>query len=155
MQELGVPAARTPDQGVVEWFVDAFGLFLNTLRLHPNALPVIATRPITGDAGMRAAEAVLFELRAIGVPPADSMAALLALTQTTIAIALTENERDPDVMDPNVRQKVMDCYMALSPDEFPLFLEGLTHAPEKDWTRIHQFAISTYISGLLAIYSRT
>jgi hypothetical protein len=152
MSELGVPDPRTPGSDVTDWFVHSFGEFLETLRLHPNVLTVMATRPITGDAGMRAAECVLRELHAIGLPPDAAMAALMTLTNLTITMALMEVSRDPEVMDPAVKAKVDACYHALSPEDFPLFLNGLTHAPGKDWTRIHEFSIRTFVTGLISIY---
>ena len=153
MTELGVPDPRLPGEDITEWFVRSFGEFMETLRKHPNVLTVMSTRPITGDAGMRAAECVLRELHAIGLPPDAAMAALMALTTITITMALTEVSRDPDVMDPAIKAKVDACYMNLSPEEFPLMLDGITRVPVKDWSRIHEFTIRTFVTGLLAMYS--
>ena len=90
MNELGVACPRDSDEDVVEWFVAAFHNFYGVLRSHPNVLTVMATRPITGDAGLRSAECVLRELHAIGLPAEDAMAALMSLTTMTIASGLDD-----------------------------------------------------------------
>lgn len=152
MNELGVACPRGPEEDITEWFVCAFRNFWEVLRAHPNVLTVMATRPITGDAGLRSAERVLQELHAIGLPASDAMAVLMSLTTMTVAIALAEAGRAPDKMDPSVRAKIEQCYLALSPAEFPLFLEGIGQSPESDWRRIFEFSIRVYVSGLVAIY---
>lgn len=152
MNKLGVPDPRKAGQDVVEWFEYCFCEFMDMLRLHPNVLPVMSSRPITGDSGMRAAETVLSELQGIGVPAAESFAALVGLTNITIMMAMNEVSRNPETMDPAVLAKVEDCYRNLPPEEFPLVLGGLCHAPTKDWSTIHRFAIRMYVTGLLCTY---
>lgn len=152
MTELGVPEPRQEGEPVADWFVRAFGDFMETLRQHRNVLTVMAQRPVTGEAGMRAAECVLRELRAIGLPPNDSMAALSALTTMTISLALMEASRDPETMDPSVRQKVEDFYQSLPPEEFPLVLDAITRPCVSDWGFVHEFSIRTMIAGLIATY---
>ena len=112
----------------------------------------LATRPITGDAGLRSAERVLYELQGIGLPSADAMAALMSLTTMTVAIALAEAGRSPESMDPSVRAKIESCYLALPPAEFPLFLEGLAQPPAKDWGQIFDFSIRVFVAGLVSLY---
>jgi hypothetical protein len=121
------------------------------LRAHPNVLTVMATRPITGGAGLQSAEIVLRELHDLDFDLDAAMAALMSMTQLTIAIALAEAGRSPEMMDPAVRDKVAACYLALPPDEFPLFLAGLSQPPIEDWSRIFDFTIRTFVAGLLAI----
>lgn len=150
MTELGVAQPRTPGEDQTEWFLRSFGEFYQVLRAHPNVLTVMATRPITGDAGLRSAECVLRELCDMGLALEPAMAALMSLTQTTIAIALAEAGRDPAMMDPAVKDKIVACYLALSPDEFPLFLAGLGQTPVKDWTKVFDFTIRTFVAGLMA-----
>jgi TetR/AcrR family tetracycline transcriptional repressor len=152
MNKLGVPEPRRDDQGVVEWFEYSFGEFMDRLRLHPNVLPVMASRPITGESGMRAAECVLRELHDIGLPPDEAFAALVGLTNMTIMMAMNEVARNPETMDPAILAKVEDCYRNLSPEEFPLVLNGLSYAPTKDWTKIHRFAIRMYVTGLICTF---
>lgn len=152
MQELGVPEQRQEGEPVAEWFVRAFGGFMETLRKHRNVLTVIAQRPITGEAGMRAAECVLRELRSIGLPPNDAMAGLSALTTLTITVAMMEASRDPATMDPAIRQKVEECYGSLSPEEFPLVLDGITRPCVSDWGFILEFSIRTMVAGMVATY---
>lgn len=151
MTELGVAPRREPGEDVAEWFVCSFREFFEVLRAHPNVLTVMATRPITGDAGLKSAEIVLRELHDLGFGLEPAMTALMSLTTITIAIALAEAGRSPENMDPVVRDKVAACYMALPPDEFPLFLAGLSQPPVKDWSPIFDFTIRTYVAGLLAI----
>jgi AcrR family transcriptional regulator len=151
MTELGVAERREPGEDVAEWFVCSFRQFYEVLRAHPNVLTVMATRPITGEAGLKSAEIVLRELHDLGFDLEQAMTALMSLTQVTIAIALAEAGRSPESMDPVVREKVQACYMALPPDEFPLFLAGLSQPPVKDWSRIFDFTIRTFVCGLLAV----
>lgn len=151
MTELGVAPRRQPGEDVTEWFVCSFGEFYEVLRAHPNVLTVMATRPITGEAGLKSAEIVLRELHDMGLPLEPAMAALMSLTTTTIAIALAEAGRSPAMMDPAVRDKVAACYLALPPDEFPLFLAGLSQPPVEDWSTIFEFTIRTFVSGLLTM----
>jgi TetR/AcrR family transcriptional regulator, tetracycline repressor protein len=153
MNELGVACTREPSEDITEWFVCAFHTFWEVLRSHPNVLTVMATRPITGDAGLRSAERILYELHGIGLPAEDAMAALMSLTTMTIAIALAEAGRSPENMDPSVRAKIENCYMALPPAEFPLFLEGLAQPPAKDWSQIFDFSIRVFVTGLVGIYA--
>jgi TetR/AcrR family tetracycline transcriptional repressor len=152
MNELGVACAREEAEDVTEWFVCAFHDFWEVLRSHPNVLTVMATRPITGDAGLRSAECVLYELRALGLPMKDAMAALMSLTTMTVAIALAEAGRSPENMEPSVRAKIENCYLALPPAEFPLFLEGLAQPPAKDWGQIFDFSIRIFVAGMVATY---
>jgi hypothetical protein len=153
MNELGVAPPREPDEDVTEWFTCAFRSFFEVLRAHPNVLPVMATRPITGDSGLRSAERVLEELHGIGLPADDAMAAMMSLTTTTVAMALAEAGRDPRNMDPSVLAKVLDCYQALPPAEFPLFLAGLRQPEAKDWGRIFAITIRMFVAGLFATYA--
>jgi AcrR family transcriptional regulator len=154
MNELGIAPPRKPDEDVTEWFVYSFHSFWEVLRTHPNVLPVMATRPITGDSGLRSAERVLEELHGIGLPPDDAMAAMLALTTMTVAMALAEAGRDPQNMDPSVLAKVQDCYRSLPPAEFPLFLAGISQPQAKDWGRIFDISIRMFVAGLFATYSQ-
>ena len=151
MTELGVAPRREAAEDVTGWFVSSFRHFYDVLRAHPNVLTVMATRPITGEAGLKSAEIVLRELHDLGFDLDAAMAALMSLTQLTIAIAMAEAGRSPEMMDPAVREKVAACYLALPPDEFPLFLAGLSQPPIKDWSRIFDFTIRTFVAGLLAI----
>jgi AcrR family transcriptional regulator len=153
MNELGIAPPRKPDEDVTEWFVYSFHSFWEVLRTHPNVLPVMATRPITGDSGLRSAERVLEELHGIGLPPDDAMAAMLALTTMTVAMALAEAGRDPQNMDPSVLAKVQDCYRSLPPAEFPLFLAGISQPQTKDWGRIFDISIRMFVAGLFATYA--
>jgi AcrR family transcriptional regulator len=153
MNELGVACSREATEDVTEWFVSAFHNFWEVLRAHPNVLTVMATRPITGDAGLRSAECVLRELHTIGLPAEDAMAALMSLTTMTVAIALAEAGRAPGAMHPTVQEKIENCYLALPPEEFPLFLEGLNKVPTKDWGRIFDFSIRIFVAGLTATYA--
>lgn len=151
MTELGVAPRRGADEDVAEWFVCCFREFYEVLRAHPNVLTVMATRPITGEAGLKSAEIVLRELHDLGFGLEAAMAALMSMTQVTIAIALAEAGRSPEMMDPAVREKVAACYLALPPDEFPLFLAGLSQPPVADWAQIFDFTIRTYVAGLLTM----
>ena len=152
MNELGVARERVPDEDVTEWFVTQFRLFWQTLRAHPNVLPVMATRPITGESGLRSAECILRELHSMGLPPDDAMAAMLSLTNMTIALAHSEAGRSPETMDPALKAKVEACYVGLPPTEFPLFLAGLPQPYLKDWSRIFEFTIRTFLAGLISTY---
>ena len=152
MNELGVACEREPGEDVTQWFVTQFSSFWQRLRAHPNVLPVMATRPITGESGLRSAERVLVELHQMNVPPDDAMAAMMSMTTMTIALAHAEAGRSPEVMDPAVKAKVEACYVALPPAEFPLFLAGLTQPHHKDWGKIFELTIRTFLAGLLATY---
>jgi AcrR family transcriptional regulator len=154
MNELGIAPDRPDEMDIAEWFVCSFHSFWQVLRAHPNVLPVMATRPITVDAGLRSAERVLEELHGIGLPPDDAMAAMMSLTTMTVAVALAEAGRDPENMDPSVLAKVQDCYRSLPPAEFPLFLAGLGKPEAKDWGRVFDFSIRIFIAGLIATYAR-
>ena len=154
MNELGVACPREATEDVTEWYVSTFQQFWNVLRSHPNVLTVMATRPITGDAGLRSAERVLFELRHLGLPPEDSITALMSLTTMTVAIALAEAGRSPESMDPSVRAKIEHCYQMLPPAEFPLFLDGLCQPEAKDWARVFDFSIRVFVAGMTALYTR-
>jgi AcrR family transcriptional regulator len=153
MNELGVAPDRPDEMDITEWFVCSFHSFWQVLRAHPNVLPVMATRPITGEAGLRSAERVLEELHGIGLPPDDAMAATMSLTTMAVAVALAEAGRDPENMDPSVLAKVQDCYRSLPPAEFPLFLAGLGQPEAKDWGRIFDFSIRIFVAGLIATYA--
>ena len=153
MNELGIAPPRETDEDVTEWFVCSFHSFWEVLRAHPNVLAVMATRPITGDSGLRSAERVLEELHGIGLPADDAMAAMMALTTLTVSMAQAEAGRNPENMDPSVLAKVEDCYRALPPAEFPLLLAGLTQPPAKDWGRIFDLSIRMFVAGLIWTYA--
>jgi|SwirhisoilCB1_FD_contig_51_5811247_length_1002_multi_3_in_0_out_0_1 AcrR family transcriptional regulator len=153
MNELGIAPPRESGDDVTEWFVYSFHSFWEVLRAHPNVLPVMATRPITGDSGLRSAERVLEELHGIGLPADDAMAAMMALTTLTVSMAQAEAGRNPENMDPSILAKVEDCYRALPPAEFPLLLEGLTQPPAKDWGRVFDLSIRMFVAGLIWTYA--
>jgi hypothetical protein len=65
---------------------------------------------------------------------------------------LAEAGRSPENMEPSVRAKIENCYLALPPAEFPLFLEGLAQPPAKDWGQIFDFSIRIFVAGMVATY---
>jgi TetR/AcrR family tetracycline transcriptional repressor len=152
MNELGVAPEREKGESVPDWLVRIFTLFWERLRAHPHALPVMATRPMTGESAMRSAERILTELRSMGLPAEDGMSALMAMTTMTIGLALAESGRQPENMDPHVIEKIQAYYASLPPAEFPLMLAGLQCKPMADWGITFDFCIRTFTAGLMATY---
>jgi TetR/AcrR family tetracycline transcriptional repressor len=152
MNELGVAPEREPDETVPDWLVRVFGLFWERLRAHPHALTVMATRPMTGESGMRSGERILAELHELGLPADEAMSALMSMTTTTIALALAEAGRNPAYMDPMVLEKVRDYYESLPAEEYPLILAGLACKPMTDWSITFQLSIRIFAAGLVATY---
>jgi AcrR family transcriptional regulator len=150
MNELGVAPLRDADESVADWLVRVFHLFWDNLRAHPQVLTVMATRPMTGDSGMRSAERILTELQGIGLSTEEAMFALMSMTTNTIAMALAEASRNPENMDPMVLQKVRDYYQSLPADEFPLILESLVFKPVTDFGSCFDYGIRTFVAGLIA-----
>ena len=153
MNELGVAPPREADESVPDWLVRVFHLFWDNLRAHPHVLTVMATRPMTGESGMRSAELILGELQGIGLSTDDAMFALMAMTTNTIAMALAESGRNPENMDPMVLQKVRAYYQSLPPDEFPLILESFVFKPITDFSACFDYGIRMFVAGLVASHT--
>ena len=149
MTRLGAADDRMPGEDVTEWFICQFSAFWDEIKAHPNVLPVMESRPITGDSGMQSAEKVLCELRGIGLTLQESLNALTVLTTMTITFARTEEVRAVEEKDPDVRNRLSCFYQELDPAEFPLIVAGVAQAQPRDWKAIFQFALRAFIDGLI------
>jgi len=150
MTELGIPRDREPGTDLTEWMVYTFGCFWDTLGAHPNVLPIIDSRILSGEAGMLSAEKVLGELRAAGIGDSAAVQALMVLTTITIALARTRASRQEISQSPEMMKQASERLAELDPGRFPLVKACYGLGPIKDWRATLDFTLRSLVAGILA-----
>jgi TetR/AcrR family transcriptional regulator, tetracycline repressor protein len=150
MTELGTPCDREPGTDLTDWVVITFGSFWDTLCAHPNVLPIMDSRMISGEAGMLSAEKVLAELRSAGVGDSAAIQVLMVLTTITIALARTWASRMELSGSAELSKQMNERFADLDPERFPMVLAGLALGPIKDWRATLYFTLRSLVAGILA-----
>lgn len=140
--ELELPEGSSdPWQGQVEQIARAMR---DTLRRHPNALPIMATRANLSTAGFRLSERALGVVLDAGLPPGDALAFVNATAEFLFGHALSETspQRDDDLIDA--------LHAALASGDFPHIATTLAQVNLEAVTpdSIFESGIDTLIAGL-------
>lgn len=131
----------------------AAGVFRDTLRRHPNALPVLATRPGMSPASMAPAEFATGILRGAGFSAQDAMYGVAAMSNLVIGLVLAEVGQAPGADADVSQEERMELFRSMSPEEFPHILEALGVA-EFDWDRQFAFGMNALLRGMEPLRSQ-
>jgi TetR/AcrR family transcriptional regulator, tetracycline repressor protein len=148
MIELGVAPARESGQRLSDWVVETYKHFWDQLVAHPNVLPIMDSRMITGEAAMLSAEQVLIEMERAGIASGAAVQALTLITTVTIAVARTRAAREETARDPMqvvVRRAAIED---LDPERFGRVRAGFIEAPVKDWWASLEFTLRSLVASL-------
>jgi AcrR family transcriptional regulator len=125
----------------------AAAVFRDTLRRHPNALPVLATRPGISPASLAPAEAAMAILRAADFSFQDAMDGVTAMSNFVTGLVLAEVGRPPGVDEDVTFEERMALFRSISPEEFPNIV-GALGVVEFDWDRQFAFGIKALMRGM-------
>lgn len=145
--EIPLDATMLPEGDWTTRFGFAAQVFRDTLRRHPNALPVLATRPATTLAALRPTEFAIGILREAGFPPMVAMRAVTAMSNLVIGLVLGEVGLPPGA-DADVSEDQRAALLqTMTPEEFPHILEALAGF-EFDWDRQFAFGMDALMRGM-------
>lgn len=95
------------------------------LLRHPNAVALVATRPLATAGSMRIVERCLAELTEGGLTPPEALAALNAAVVWTLGYVVAEVGRLPGAAPGADPDAVERAVAALAPVEFPLVTDAV------------------------------
>jgi AcrR family transcriptional regulator len=118
-----------------------------TLRRHPNALPIMATRPNLSTPGLRLTDRALGVLLDAGLPAEDALAFVNAAAEFILGHALTETAQPIPDIDANIAAAIDD---PTTSEQLPHLSHTLDHVDLATVTadRIFDTGITTLINGL-------
>ncbi|MEX1153542.1 TetR/AcrR family transcriptional regulator [Parvibaculum sp.] len=141
-----------PETGQDDWRVDVravVGAMWQTVRAHPQVIPLILTRRVLHEATLAPAEALLQALARSGRSDADLLAAfrtlsgfVMGLAQARLAGPFSSDDAKPD---PNVARA-----MQLPPARFPKMIEIAAAAEKAGSEREFQAGLDIIMAGLEA-----
>jgi TetR/AcrR family tetracycline transcriptional repressor len=99
--------------------------YRNVLRRHPNALPVISTRPVFTRASLHSMEIILQTLCDAGFTPNEAIDITGSLGPFVIGYTLAEVGRPPGGVEDISSEEIIENFKSLPPDEFPILSQGL------------------------------
>ena len=114
----------------------------STLRAHPNALPLFATRPAVTPASIAHVEVVLGALRDAGFSPDDALGTLQVLV--AFVVGHTVASCSPRRLDEDSRP----AYDRLSEETFPRVREAARLLPTHDVEREFELGLEAMLTGL-------
>jgi hypothetical protein len=117
---------------------------------HPNALPLMDTRPISGEAGMQAGETILTEIERDGVASSVAAQTLMLLTTVTIALAQTRHARAMVFDDPVRRAEFLAACEGTTEGAFPKMQAGMMSDQTKNWQATLSFTLRSIMDRVLA-----
>ncbi|MGZ6135761.1 MAG: TetR/AcrR family transcriptional regulator C-terminal domain-containing protein [Myxococcaceae bacterium] len=125
--EIPLDPALLPEGDWRARFAYAAGVFRDTLERHPNALPVLATRPASSGSltALRPSEFAMGLLRAAGFSAQDAMRAVTAMANLVIGFVLAEVGLPPGAEADVSAEQQSALLASMTPEEFPNILEAL------------------------------
>jgi TetR/AcrR family tetracycline transcriptional repressor len=148
--ELGSVPPRTAGEDLTDWIVMVFTRFWHKMGEHPNVLSLMDTRPISGEAGMSAGEAILTEIERDGVVSEVAAQTLMLLTTITIALAQTRHARSQVFDDPDRRTAFLTACQDQGNGAFPKMEAGFMSGQTKDWQATLGFTLRSIMISVLA-----
>jgi TetR/AcrR family transcriptional regulator, tetracycline repressor protein len=152
--EIPLDTSLLPDGDWKDRFGYAARVFRETLRRHPHALAVLATRPPSGASigALKPSEFAMGILREEGFPPVIAMQAVTAMANLVIGFVLAEVGLPPgaesDVGSAFVSEEQQAAVvLAMTAEEFPNILEALAGF-EFDWDRQFTFGMDVLMRGM-------
>ena len=148
--ELGDVPGRTAGEDLTDWIVMVFTRFWLQMGKHPHALPLMDTRPISGEAGMLAGEVILTEIELEGVANDVAAQTLMLLTTITIALAQTSHARSQVFDDPDRRTEFLNACQNQGQGAFPRMEAAFENGQTKDWQATLGFTLRSIMTSVLA-----
>ncbi len=148
--ELGPVPPREDEQDLTAWIVSVFTLFWKGMIAHPNALPLMDTRPISGEAGMAAGEMILTEIEREGVAPDVAVQTLMLLTTITIALAQTRQARSAVFDHPDAMEAYMAACASADGKIYPRMQAGFMSGQTKNWQATLDFTLRALMASVLS-----
>jgi AcrR family transcriptional regulator len=145
--------AEMPAGGWQVRFAFAAGVFRDTLRRHPNALPVLATRPGMSPASIAPAEFAMGILREAGFSAADAMYGVSAMSNLVIGLVLAEVGQATGADEDVAARHRAALLTQLPAESFPHTLEAVSTV-EFDWDRQFAFGMSALLRGMEPLRSQ-
>ena len=121
--------------------------FRDVLLAHPNAIPLIASKPEVSPQGFYPVELSLGILKQAGLAPADMLMAhwlVVGYVMGHVAFQIASPLGNPETAAAEVERR----RKMLSEEEFPNFFEILPHAEACDWDQAFLFGLDTILTGL-------
>ncbi len=144
-----IDLASTENEDWVEGMRAALLSFRDVLLAHPNALPLIQSKPIVSPEAFHPVEQSLATLRRGGFGPEDALRshwALIGFTLGHVAFQLMNPLTDPARDDARVAMTRDN----LAPAEFPCFYESLPFAVGCDFEAAFELGLDALLVGLKA-----
>ncbi|MGE5460514.1 MAG: TetR/AcrR family transcriptional regulator C-terminal domain-containing protein [Solirubrobacterales bacterium] len=135
--------AEMPPGGWRKEFGFAASVFRDTLRRHPNALSVLATRPGVSPAAMAPAEFAMGILREAGFSAADAMYGVSAMSSLVIGLVLAEVGIEPAWR----YEDRANLLGQLPAEDFPNIVEAASTV-EFDFDRLFGFGMEALMRGM-------
>jgi len=126
--EIPLDVDMVPDGDWMERFGFAARVYRDTLVRHPNALPVLATRPTASPAAMKPIEFAVAILREAGFDPQTAVYGVNAMANLVIGLVLAWFGLPPGAEAGVTDEERAALFQALDPNEFPHLAEALRTA---------------------------
>ena len=123
--------------------------FRSVLLAHPNAIPLIASKPEVTPQGYYPVELSLEILKQAGFGPGDMLMAhwlIVGFVMGHVGFQIASPLGDPQTVAAEVERR----RRLLSAEEFPNLFAVLPHAEQCDWDQAFLFGLDTILSGLKA-----
>ncbi len=134
------------------------GTFLKTLESYPGLAGALPIGPPTSENALAGAENLLALLLAGGIAPQDSAWACDILALIVTATAIEADVRRAGAGQGDDRDEMVDrmrnTFAALPPERFPMLTSHVAEMSAGDGEDRFEFAIDTFLDGLLARASR-
>ena len=144
-----IDLASTEKEDWMEAMRDALLSFRDVLLAHPNAMPLIQSKPIMTPEAFHPVEQSLATLRRGGFGPEDALRshwALIGFTLGHVAFQLMNPLTDPD----RAEARMAMTRDNLAPAEFPCFYESLPFAVGCDFEAAFELGLDALLVGLKA-----
>lgn len=142
-----------PDGPWTERLVWIASGYRRLLLRHPNAVALVATRPLTTSGSMRIVERCLDELVRGGLPAPEALAALNAAVVWTLGYVVAEVGRLPGAAPAATHEETGEVMASLAPHEFPVLTAAVAATtwglPDGEFT----FGLEAVVRGLEAVLS--
>jgi AcrR family transcriptional regulator len=136
---------------------DLLHTFLKTLESYPGLAGALPVGPPTSENSLAGAENLLAILLAGGIAPQDAAWAcdILALIVTATATEIDVRRANEVEMErADIIGQVRDAFASLPPDRFPNLVAHVAEMTAGDGNERFDFAIETFLDGLVARSSR-
>jgi AcrR family transcriptional regulator len=153
--EIPLDPSLLPDGDWRDRFGYAASVFRETLKRHPNALPVMATHPPSASSltALRPSEFAMGILREAGFAPADAMRGVTAMATMVIGFVLAEVGLPPGA-EADVGERATEMLGAMTREEFPNILDALA-VYRFDFDDQFAFGLDALLRGLEPLRSAT